>query len=121
MYTSPMRALNLWSPKTKVHPPCIFYRYEIYERYHFDGSQREVARIHGEENNTVWNTYNTDTVYLEFFSEMTVMEQFWAYTGMSYIAENGGFVGLFLGYSVLHLQDVVNGVINAFVQKGSIK
>ena len=38
---------------------------------------------------------------------MIVTEQFWAYGFMSYIAETGGFVGLFLGYSLLQLELVV--------------
>ena len=38
---------------------------------------------------------------------MTVTEQFWAYGFMAYIAENGGFVGLFLGYSLLQLEELI--------------
>ena len=38
---------------------------------------------------------------------MIVTEQFWAYGFMSYIAETGGFVGLFLGCSLLQLELVV--------------
>jgi hypothetical protein len=37
---------------------------------------------------------------------MVVTEQFWAYGFLTYIAETGGFVGLFLGYSALQLKDV---------------
>ena len=35
---------------------------------------------------------------------MVVTEQFWSYGFMSYIAETGGFVGLFLGFSLLQLE-----------------
>ena len=38
---------------------------------------------------------------------MKVSEQFWAYTFLAYIAECGGFVGLFLGYSLLQIEDLV--------------
>ena len=38
---------------------------------------------------------------------MIVTEQFWAYGFMSYIAETGGFVGLFLGCSLLQLELVL--------------
>ena len=38
---------------------------------------------------------------------MQVSEQFWAYTFLAYIAECGGFVGLFLGYSLLQIEDLV--------------
>ena len=39
---------------------------------------------------------------------MIVSEQFLAYGFLAYVAENGGFVGLFLGYSVLQLRDLMN-------------
>ena len=38
---------------------------------------------------------------------MTVTEQFWSYGFMAYIAENRGFVGLFLGYSLLQLEELI--------------
>ena len=44
---------------------------------------------------------------LFFNSKMIVTEQFWAYGFMSYIAETGGFVGLFLGCSLLQLELVI--------------
>ena len=42
-----------------------------------------------------------------FNSKMTVTEQFWSYGFMAYIAENRGFVGLFLGYSLLQLEELI--------------
>ena len=39
---------------------------------------------------------------------MVVTEQLWVYSFLAYVAENGGFVGLFLGYSVLQLKDIIN-------------
>ena len=33
--------------------------------------------------------------------------EFFAYEFLAYVAENGGFVGLFLGYSVLQLRDFI--------------
>ena len=42
-------------------------------------------------------------MYIYFNSKMVVAEQFWAYGFLAYIAEMGGFVGLFLGYSVLQI------------------
>ena len=50
LYTSPMRALNLWSPKTVLTPPCIFYQYEVNERYHYDGNPKKFTMINGKEN-----------------------------------------------------------------------
>ena len=49
-------------------------------------------------------------MYITFKSKMTVTEQFWSYGFLSYVAENGGFVGLFLGYSVLQLKDLISFV-----------
>ena len=45
---------------------------------------------------------------------MIVTEQFWAYGFMSYIAETGGFVGLFLGCSLLQLELVLLYFSNYF-------
>ena len=42
-----------------------------------------------------------------FKSKMTVSEQLLSYGFLSYIAENGGFIGLFLGYPVLQLRDII--------------
>ena len=50
----------------------------------------------------------TDEMKIVFTSKMTVSEQFFSYGFLSYIAENGGFVGLFLGYSVLQLRDLIH-------------
>ena len=45
---------------------------------------------------------------------MTVTEQFWSYGFMAYIAENGGFVGLFLGYSLLQLEELITFCFKKF-------
>ena len=45
---------------------------------------------------------------------MTVTEQFWSYGFMAYVAENGGFVGLFLGYSLLQLEELINFCLQKF-------
>ena len=49
------------------------------------------------------------TIY--FKSKMVVTEQLWVYSFLAYVAENGGFVGLFLGYSVLQLRDFINYIL----------
>ena len=41
---------------------------------------------------------------------MSVTEQFWAYGVMAYVAETGGFVGLFLGWSLLQAEDIIRFV-----------
>ena len=57
-------------------------------------------------------TSMTGTMYITFKSKMTVTEQFWSYGFLSYVAENGGFVGLFLGYSLLQLRDLIKFVFD---------
>jgi hypothetical protein len=52
-------------------------------------------------------TTETGSMQIAFISKMTVSEQFFAYEFLAYVAENGGFVGLFLGYSVLQLRDFI--------------
>ena len=57
-------------------------------------------------------TSSTGIMYITFKSKMTVTEQFWSYGFLSYVAENGGFVGLFLGYSLLQLRDLIKFVFD---------
>ena len=55
-----------------------------------------------------YKSYHSLTFFSLFFnSKMTVTKQFWSYGFMAYIAENGGFVGLFLGYSLLKLEELI--------------
>ena len=53
------------------------------------------------------NIDQTDKLYITFMSKMEVTEQFWSYGLLAYIAECGGFVGLFLGYSLMQLKEVM--------------
>jgi hypothetical protein len=80
-------------------------------RYNYRGSGVNLIRRIGLEGDLDYQYSNIEVLYLEFFSEMLVTEQIWAYEFMSYIAENGDFVGLFLGYSFLHLREIINGMI----------
>ena len=102
-YTSPIDALNLWTDELELDPPCEFYRYDTKEVYNFDGKKHKVWRWY--QGNLNYDDSNTDELWIEFVSDMNVIEQVWTYTFMAYVAENGGFVGLFLGYSVLSLSD----------------
>ena len=52
-----------------------------------------------------------------FNSKMVVTEQFWAYGFLAYIAEMGGFVGLFLGYSVLQLKGFLPYMFNRIYKR----
>ena len=61
----------------------------------------------------VLNKDRSEVMYIYFKSKMVVTEQFWVYSFLAYVAENGGFVGLFLGYSVLQLKDIMNYVLDS--------
>ena len=53
------------------------------------------------------NTDRSEKVQISFTSQMVVTEQFWEYTFMAYVAETGGFVGLFLGWSILQTEHII--------------
>ena len=53
-------------------------------------------------------SHHVELLILYFKSKMEVTEQYWVYGFMAYVAENGGFVGLFLGYSILQLNDIIS-------------
>ena len=57
-------------------------------------------------------TTETGSMQIALISKMNVSEQFFAYEFLAYVAENGGFVGLFLGYSVLQLRDFIGYLFN---------
>ena len=107
-YGSPIDALNLWTEDQELDPPCVFYGLDVNERYVYEGRKHKVWRWY--QGNLINGDSNTEELWFEFLSEMTVIEQVWSYGFMAYIAENGGFVGLFLGYSVLNIGEVVNCV-----------
>ena len=50
--------------------------------------------------------YSPKIVKVYFVQKMAVTEQFYSYGFMAYIAECGGFVGLFLGFSLLQLEQL---------------
>ena len=72
------------------------------------------------------NIAKTDKICITFMSKMEVTEQFWSYGLLAYIAECGGFVGLFLGYSLMQLKEVMiflgKDLTNSFqISEGSKK
>lgn len=58
------------------------------------------------------NRDRAEKLQISFTSQMVVTEQFWEYGFMAYIAENGGFVGLFLGWSILQTETVIVSCLN---------
>ena len=53
-----------------------------------------------------------EELQISFTSQMVVTEQFWEYGFMAYIAETGGFVGLFLGWSLLQTEQIIVSCLN---------
>ena len=98
---SPITTTNLWDQSLGYKPPCTYYTFDakstmqqkgLKKGFYLDGSSLETT---------------AEGMTLTFKSRMDVTEQFWSYGLLAYVAENGGFVGLFLGYSVLQFRDVV--------------
>ena len=85
-------------------PPCTYNTFS-YDKTDFNSRKERIVYLGAE---LTPNYSKTDFMELNFVSKMFVTEQFWAYTFLAYIAECGGFVGLFLGYSVLQLGDFFN-------------
>ena len=102
-YASPIEALNLWSRDQELLPPCEFFRYKPEEQFRSNATEHKVWIKKNQGLHLIKS--NTDKLWISFVSEMIVTEQVWTYTFLAYIAENGGFVGLFLGYSVLNFGD----------------
>ena len=47
-------------------------------------------------------------------SKMTVIEQIWEMPLFNLITEIGGIVGLFLGYCILDLRDLIKAIVTKF-------
>ena len=59
----------------------------------------------------------TSLLWFEFPTEVRVEKEMKAYTDLSYMAEVGGYVGLFLGYSFLQVFGYVGKALDSFVDK----
>ena len=68
--------------------------------------------------NTVWERekrYKTKVKLLIFFKEnIKVTKAYHIYSGLSLVAEIGGYVGLFLGVSINQITNLFDVLINAF-------
>ena len=53
------------------------------------------------------------------FEDFAIYSEFYIYDWVSFIAEIGGFLGLFLGYAVLTLVDLMEVVFNKFCEKSN--
>ena len=106
--SSPIWTANLWVENGEFMAPCTYYKYESKEIFRQDPmdfyNNLNVVVLPNKSRDLITNT---EGMLITFISRMTVVEQYWSYEFMAYVAENGGFVGLFLGYSVLHLCDLL--------------
>ena len=55
-------------------------------------------------------------LYLNINSKMRITEQFWSYGFLAFVAETGGFVGLFLGFSILDMRILIEMVCRKLSQ-----
>ena len=54
---------------------------------------------------------NTGALSVSFKELITISKDQYFYTWLNFVAEFGGYVGLFLGYSVLQASDVIDKLI----------
>ena len=54
---------------------------------------------------------NTSALRVSFHALLTIAKAQYYYTWLNFVAEFGGYVGLFLGYSVLQASDLIDKLI----------
>ena len=54
---------------------------------------------------------NSGTLSVSFKELITISKDHYYYTWLNFVAEFGGYVGLFLGYSVLQASDLIDKLI----------
>ena len=100
--SSPIELTNLWAGESFVQPPCRYHQFETRDR----GTQGGVnSSFHSGTKRYFWS--GSRALLLNFNSKMRVTEQFWSYGFLDLVAETGGFVGLFLGFSILDMRIVL--------------
>ena len=113
-YSSSTYSTNMWKSNFYTKPPCVYRTFSIERTVDGKGgflllqsypyklfAGKKIYRYIEEGK---LNKDMSQGMYIYFNSKMVVTEQIWAYGFLAYIAEMGGFVGLFLGYSVLQLK-----------------
>ena len=107
--TSGRFSTNMWTDDYYFLPPCTYNTF-TYTSAKF-GQQPKRKRYLFKDLSKK-RTDRTFVFDIYFVSKMYVTEQFWSYTFLAYIAECGGFVGLFLGFSILQIEDVFQYISN---------
>ena len=100
--SSPIELTNLWSGESFVHPPCRYHQFEARDRSIERGDN---SSFHSGTQRFDWS--GSMILYLNINSKMRITEQFWSYGLLAFVAETGGFVGLFLGFSILDMRIVI--------------
>ena len=59
---------------------------------------------------------NSRQLVLDFNERIKITKAYYLYSGLSLIAEIGGYVGLFLGVSVIQITNLINYGINALTK-----
>lgn len=99
---------NMWKKKYFMPPPCTYNTYSYVENVYSSTKAKYLWLSHADmKEGGKKNKDYTSLLLIYFYSKMEVTEQFWAYTFVQYIAEIGGYVGLFLGYSLLQIGEVL--------------
>ena len=104
--SSPIELTNLWSGESFVLPPCQYYHFETKSRAQVRGDN---ASFHSGVKRYNWK--GSMKLSLNINSKMRVTQQVWSYKLLSFIAETGGFVGLFLGFTILDIRVVMELLI----------
>ena len=99
-------ATNNWKSNYLFMPPCTYNSYSVSALDFNSQKNRSIYLTKSDISAKKPKSFSTKNLDIFFLSKMTVTEQFWSYTFLAYIAECGGFVGLFLGYSILQIGDV---------------
>ena len=94
--------LQVQYPRTVASPPCGFMMSQFTPML---------------ERKSYGNRSFVGLIYIKFPATITIQEQMRSYNGLSYLAEVGGYVGLFLGYSILQLSGYMGQTFQFLFQK----
>ena len=97
----------MWKKKYFMPPPCTYNTYSYVESVYTSSKAKYLWLSHRDVQTGKKNKDYTNLLLFYFYSKMEVTEQFWSYTFVQYIAEIGGYVGLFLGYSLLQIGEIL--------------
>ena len=103
---------SMWKKNYFMPPPCTYNTYTFVQNDYYQNDKKYLYLTLQNLKDRKPKSQKTRLLIIYFVSKMEVVEQFWSYTFLQYIAEVGGYVGLFLGYSLLQLGDVIQFVRN---------